>query len=132
MKIFQSICIIFEPLGISALRTLQSTRINPKNVVVFLLLLNFAVFSTAFLLFKAETLAEFIYSFYTSVTTVGFTLIFSILVWKMSYIFKVIDDFGNFIEKRKLTLIDPFAIRFLYDINCSISEFKFEYINLTF
>lgn len=94
MKIFQLICNLSKPLGICE-------AFNSKVVLAFLFLAYDAVFSSAFFLFKAVTLNEFIESFYISVTTLAYLSYFITLLWKKSNILKFIDDFENFIAKRK-------------------------------
>ena len=112
MKIFQSFRILFEPLGIG--QAFKNDGINSKNVVALFFLTFWTSFSYAFFLSEAEkTFSEFIQSFYISITTMINTLIFAIIVWKKSEIYKFIDDLDLLIENRKFT---PFGIYFWFPV----------------
>lgn len=98
MKIFQLILIHTKQLGVIS-------SFNLNVVVSFSFLVYYTIFTCAFFLFKAETMAEFIESFYVSVTTIAYLSYFVIVLWNKSKILKFIENFENLIGKRKLNLL---------------------------
>lgn len=104
MKIFQTILILFEPLGIG--ESIQSHKINLKNLTAFSFLIFWTSVSFAFLLFHSgKTFTEFIPSFYISSATLTNTSIFPMFLWKMSTIFQLISNSRILIENRKLKFV---------------------------
>lgn len=98
MKVFQPICILCKPLGIDY-------KSNSGILVTFFFLTCYAVFSSAyFLVTPNKTNSEFIQSFYVSVTTIAHFFYFVIIIWKKPSILRVIENFENFIGKRKFKL----------------------------
>lgn len=97
VKIFQLICVQLETLGID-------DSFNRKTVTTFALLTYEAVFCSAFFLFEAVTLNEFIESFYISVTTIAYFFYYVTIFWKKSNIFRFIYDFETIVGNRKLIL----------------------------
>lgn len=122
MRIFQSFRVLFEPLGIGD--AFKTDGINSKNVVAQFFLTFWTSLSYAFFLSGAEkTFSEFIQSFYISITTMINTLIFAIIVWKKSRIYKFIDDLEVLIEERKLTAITILVLRKKLNKSLTICSF---------
>lgn len=79
----------------------KSDRIpfNWKNVFIFLPILQLFISTSAFFLFKADSVFEFGTGFYAAITSLFTLIVFLIELWKIPDILKLIGNLENFIEK---------------------------------
>lgn len=101
MKIFQSFQKNSAYVGIISNPTPQNHSFNPRNVMC-LASIGFASISNIFYLFNAAgQLTDNMYSVYMASMTIGVFSVYSIVIWKMTSLFKFIDGIGNAINISK-------------------------------
>lgn len=91
----------------------QSIRSNPFNIPNSLLLLfTFAmcIASFAFLLFKADNVQDFGFSFYTAITELYTILGFLPFIFKMSIVFEIMGQIERIMEKSKFVQTNSFLV----------------------
>lgn len=117
MKIFQTIQKNFAMLGISANQTRERSSINFKNSIAFvLILLNFCS-QFINLIFLADNFEEYTICIYAFFTVMMFEMEFGIHVWKMTKLFKFIENFQRLIESSELNRNYPIMFQLLLLIN---------------
>lgn len=103
MALFQTVQKIYKTMAIhpSLSQTNQFCSLNYK--IQFFLFINAQTLfaSTAFLLFKANTVQSLADSFYVSLTHAVSLIHIIITMWKVADILQLIDKFQKFIEKRE-------------------------------
>lgn len=117
MKLFQLHRKFIAVMGVELLQPFQKNQamiVIIKRLLYFISLILFVILSSVFLGYEAQTLDEYADSFYGSVSTVVFSLIFAIILWKMDSLFKLIGDFEQLIEQRKkrYTKLHPLVLKY--------------------
>lgn len=101
IKLFQSIQKFLNIQGIYPLQSNQSTPYNGKNLFFLFCYVQMFISATAFCLFKAKSMYEFGLTFYASLTELQTIVYFTIILWKVDKVLKLIGNLENFIEKSK-------------------------------
>lgn len=101
MKLFNSIQGPLNILGIRRHQSFQEHPFNLNNATILVILVQFSITSTNFLVIEAKTLAEYVESSYISTTAVMASFIFIVYVYKMENIFELIGNYESVIERRK-------------------------------
>lgn len=99
IKLFQTVQKSYQAIGLDPMQPLKTYN-GRIFFIVFSLTLMF-ISSTAFLIFKAETIQEFATSFYTSITDIFLLVTFFSRITHMGDISKITETFEDFIEKSK-------------------------------
>lgn len=100
LKLLQFTQKVYQEMGIYPSQSNQNWHsINWRNTFTLFSFVQLFIFSGAFLIFEAETVIDAGQSFYTTDTVLWSTIFYLIQWWKMSKILKLIEGFGNFIEK---------------------------------
>lgn len=103
MALFQTVQKIYKTMAIhpSLSQPNRFCSLNVKIQIFLIIVLQTLFASTAFLLFKANTIQALADSFYVSLTH-AFCLIYIIIkIWKVADILQLIDQYEQFIQKRK-------------------------------
>lgn len=102
LNLFCSVRKYFEALGFYAPpQPNQNCELNRKNLFYISSVTGLIFPVTGFLLFKATSAFEYSMCFYTCVTMLGMTVYCTVLIYKMGSIVKLIENYGEFIGKRK-------------------------------
>lgn len=104
IKLFLTVRFLFETMGIYSAQSSQKCSLNGKNFVFFAFLIVIVVSSTGFFLFRAQTISEYVFSFYLIITGLSGTIAFLITIWNRANIFEIMEKLENFIEKRKYSI----------------------------
>ena len=99
VKLFQLTRIYYKTLGIYPTKPNQKYAFNLTSLFSFLSMITINISSASFFFFKAETIDEYLRSFYVSFTQFGFVFCFLVNIWKASNILKLIEDYEKFIQK---------------------------------
>lgn len=103
MKIFQYVQKLYGVLGIHRSNSNKNNTWNRRKVLTYFMLVQFTGTSIIFFLFQAKTFKEYADSFYISATASLKVCTYTVSLWKMPKVFKLIDNFENFIQKRKFS-----------------------------
>lgn len=103
MDIFQFIQKPFGILGIHRSQPNQKNSRNSRKTLTYLILVHFSIMPIVFFLVQAKTFREYADSFYISATASLKVCTFTVSLWKISTIFKFIDNVNSAIQKRKYT-----------------------------
>lgn len=104
MALFQTVQEVFKTMGIhpSLSQPDRFCWLNVKIYICLIIILQTLTASTAFFLFKANTIQSLADSFYVSLSHVAGLIYILITVWKVTDILLLIDQYEKFIQKRKL------------------------------
>lgn len=102
IKLFQTLQVIYQKLAIQPTPLDQSARFNGKNLFFLSSLLQFLISVAAYLPLKAETVAEYGFTFAICIALLFTIVLLMIQFWKAPEIFNLIDDFQQFIETSRL------------------------------
>lgn len=105
MEFFETIRCHFGTLGIYPAQNQPSKQFNLINLSVLFVFLQFFVSSSIFLLFSANTVHEYVYSFYGSITSLSAIAIFLSVILKKDFIFELIDGCESTIQRRMYSTI---------------------------
>lgn len=108
MKSFQSFRKYLAILGIEPLQPFQKNHsmiMQLKRLVVFIIFNLFVILLLVFVGCEADSLDEYADAFYMSATLTTMLFVFTIFLWKMDILFKLIGDFEELIQKRKIWLL---------------------------
>lgn len=114
MKIFQYVQKLYGVLGIHQPNANKNNTWNRRKVLTYFMLVQLTGTSIIFFLFEAKTFKEYADSFYISATASLKVCTYTVSLWKMPKVFKLIDNFQNFIQKRKFSFhfIETFRKKF--------------------
>lgn len=103
MKSFKTIRESFGRLGIHPPKFAEKfdTQLNSRNVTAIIIMKVSLVVSIMYQVYVYETMMDYTAGVYAVATAIAFGTILDILVWKSSKIFKLLENFENFIDKRK-------------------------------
>lgn len=102
MRLFQNVEKMYQVTGIQKAKLLESTSISSLNWKICLVLMSqMLLFSStaAFLLFKANSVAEYGAAFSGGVMIFANVLYFILNIWKMPRTMELIAEFEDFVEK---------------------------------
>lgn len=121
MKIFKryeqmlAFAILRDKLAINQKGFVQNYTLGLRNPLPWFVFVSCFILASIFMFIKAETFKQQIDCFYILLTTASNAFIFTILVWKRSEIFELIDNIEELIEKRKLLFYHLYRfLRFLW------------------
>lgn len=99
VKLFQSVQGYFHQMGIYPTRPNQAYSFNWTSFwIVFSMIVSF-IPSTGYFFLKAQTIDEYLKTFYASSSTLAFLVCFLVNIWKMTVLFKLIASYEKFISK---------------------------------
>lgn len=101
IKLFQLLQKFYKFLGLDIGSNSQCS-LNLKNVFIFTSAAQLFISSTAFSLFKAQTVDDYSLSFFISITTFFATINFVVIAWEMANILRLIGKYEEFIGKSEL------------------------------
>lgn len=99
MKFFQLIQTNFKLIGIDASK--RNERFNARNSFAQFMIFQLLFFTSAYLLFKAESYREYADCYYISSTILGVCINFSMVSWNMAKMFELIESVESFTQKSK-------------------------------
>lgn len=89
----------------------QSNRVcsmlNFNSVTLLVSLIQMILTSTAFILYEAESVFEYGYPTYVSITLASCVVLFFIELWKIDDILQFINALDDFVKKSKLAILQP-------------------------
>lgn len=94
-------------VGIESLQPFEkyhSMTMQLKRSVVLILFILFVTSSLVFIGYQANSLGEYADASYMSATLDWMFFAFAILLWKRDDVFKLIEDFENLIQQRKIII----------------------------
>lgn len=94
-------------MGIEAFQPFSENQpliVFVRRLLVLISLTICVILSSVFLAYEAKTLNEYADSFYGFATTTAIFFLFTIFLWKMDSLFKLIVDFEKLIEQRKIRI----------------------------
>lgn len=103
IKLFQSLQKYNQILGIHPTKPNQSYSFNLRSVFVLLSLISLFTSSAAYLVFKAEAIAEYAQCFYLCITPLAIFINFVAICLKMRNILQLIEKCEEFIQKSSFT-----------------------------
>lgn len=107
MKLFQSIQVYFASLGIKPpSEQLQKYPFNTANVLTLIVMLQFAVSTTAFFVFDARNFKQIADSFYPSSNAISGTVNFIVVICNLAKIFKLIENYETALRASKTDYIN--------------------------
>lgn len=101
MKIFQSFQKNSAYLGISSDQLQRKHHFNIENVFGLSVMGFASVSNIYFLSTTTDSIGEHIFSLYMTSLTIGVSLAFSVVVWKMKSVFKFINGIEKVIDSSK-------------------------------
>lgn len=110
IQLFQSLRKFIRMLGIHPSQPNQRYSFSLKSVAIFMTLILLFASSTAYFLFKAETIPEYAQCFYMSATALCITINFLTLCLEMRNILKLIEKYEEFIQKGEIFDIRSFIL----------------------
>lgn len=99
IKLFQLTQVYFQILGIYPTKPNQKYSFDVTSVFVLLLMIVLFISTVTFFLLEAETVEEYLHTFYFSSSDFGFILCFLVNVWKMPNILQLIENYEEFTRK---------------------------------
>lgn len=102
MMFFHAVKKPFSEIGIYELSFVQNKILNRKNVLIFLLCIQFFVWTVAYLLFSAKTLREYTDSLFICINLFFYTFMFEFYVINVPKIFDLINGFENVTKNYEL------------------------------
>lgn len=104
MKLFRSIQIYFQMLGIHPPQQNHIHSLNVQNVFIICVLTQGFLLTLSFCLFKAKSVREYGDSYYTCTTSLSHGVYTAIHIWKMPQISRLITRFETLILESKLNI----------------------------
>lgn len=101
MRLFQSLRELYRAIGIYPQRSNQKCRITWKILFMLFSLIQFSISAGAYFVIKASSVEEYGGTFYGSFTAFTATMLFSMNIWKITEILRLIEKFEKFIGKSK-------------------------------
>lgn len=99
MKIFQSVKMYLARMGIKLQQQNQSHPFNAQNVFAFFVFGSCISLNSAYFFLVANSFVESTESLYIICIAIVCTIIFTILIWKMSNLFDLINNFERIVEE---------------------------------
>lgn len=102
---FQLICIRLKFVGIQTMDKLEGSTSKEsfaRRLTTLLIFISWMIASMIHLFTAVVTFEEYADSFYTSVTAIGTGTYFAAFALNCDVMFRLMNNFDNFIEKRKL------------------------------
>lgn len=113
MRLFQSLQTFYRATGIYPHQSHRKCPINWKSLFIILTLIQFGILEGAYFLTKANSVDEYGSTFYTAISSFSSTMFFSINIWKMTEILRLIEKFEELINKsKKIDLVLQFVCNF--------------------
>lgn len=102
-NLFQFIQKFYQTIGIYSCveKSLKKCAINPRNMIILILLTLYTLTMVAFLLFDAETMFDYGFGFYAIIAIINFILNYLLFIWKFEKTVIFIENCTEFIEKSK-------------------------------
>lgn len=122
MALFQAVQKIYKTMAIhpSSSQPYQFCSLNVKLQIFLIIITQTLIASTAFFLFKANTIQSLSDSFYVSLTHVFCLIYIAIKIWKVTDILQLINQYETFIQLSKLKhflfSLDELSIKFLKNV----------------
>lgn len=104
MELFYFVRKCFKNLGVVPIQSEHDSSFNFKNLFVLISLLQMFISSLVYFLLEAKSIGELANSFYMILSCLACVIFFSISIWNISNILKLIGEFELFIEKSKLKI----------------------------
>lgn len=102
IPLFRAVQKDFDALGLYAPpQRNQSCQFNRKNTFYILTEVEMCILTSALFIFNAKSAYEYTNSFYISITTLGVVVTLTVLLYKMRAIRNLIENYEQFIAKRK-------------------------------
>lgn len=104
IKLFVNVQNTFQALGIAPplpVNPKWSSSLNYKNLFVLFEFASGSILTTGFYLFKGKSIKENAPTIFGSFGGLMCVLCFTIHIWKIDKILKLINDYEEFIERRK-------------------------------
>lgn len=137
MDLFQSIRKFWQTMGIKPSDPNQVHPFNARNLFFISSLIMICISTTAFLIFRAETLLEYGSCLYWSLSEHVMLVNILIDIWRIPIIFKMIEACERFIEMSKLTFFQwrnllPKEIQKFFYSGWKIFQLQFEFVSVLY
>lgn len=97
LQLFQSLRQFFDLIGFHTSQ-LQTSVFNWRNVSMLVMCLLYSISSAAYLIFEADNVVDYGFSFYTFITHLINAICIPTVIIKMTNIFALMDEYAAFIE----------------------------------
>lgn len=101
IKLFQFLQKSYKTLGICPSQDHEGLAFNTRNVIFLFCYAQMFLSVLAFFIFKADTMLEYGNSFFMFETQFYIAMDFLVLMWRITNILELIEEFEEFIEKSK-------------------------------
>lgn len=99
IKLFNSVQKYNQIAGIHLSQPNQRYSFDFKSAAILLFYFLTFISATAYFIFKAKTITEYVQCFYVSLSMLCISIAFTSMCWKMRDILYLIEEFKEFIQK---------------------------------
>lgn len=99
IKLFQFIRMHYQRTGIYSPEIYENHLLNRKVQIYLLAFVQLLIAATAFLLFKARSIGDVVFSYCDCITMAWYIAVIALNAYKISNIFRLIDRYDEFIRK---------------------------------